>query len=76
MRKKYLIRPAYVYSQSDGQRHWIGAAQLMTLYRVRPVECVIEGAPSARGYHTARLVLLAPKPDGDYALPEAYRGAD
>ncbi len=76
MRKKYLIRPGYVISQSDGQRHWIGPAQLMHLYGVRPAECVIEGTPSARGYSPTALVLLAPKSSGDYALPEVRNGAN
>ncbi len=41
MKTKYVICPGYVTSKNDGQRHYISAKQLMRLYGVNPLECVI-----------------------------------
>ena len=38
---KYVVCPRIIRSKSDGQFHYIGAAQLMSLYRVDPRECEI-----------------------------------
>ena len=64
---KYLIQPGYVYSKTDEQRHYIGIAQLMDLYRVDPSECrIARGAPG----EATGLTVLAPRYDGDYTLPK------
>lgn len=64
--KRYLVRPGVVWSKTDGERHYIDAHRLMDLYRVNPAECVIE-RPGVRG---EGLILLAPRSDGNYTLPE------
>lgn len=29
-----MVHPGYVRSRNDGQTHWVGAAQLLSLYRL------------------------------------------
>lgn len=55
MKPKYVICPGYVTSQTDGQSHYIGAKQLMQLYKVDPRDChVYEPAPyRGIGYYVA-----------------------
>jgi len=78
MKAKYSVRPGYVTSIHDGQRHYITARMLMDLYGVKPYECMIfEPAKwwqerhfrSAEAAH-AGLIALRPRYDGDYMLPE------
>ena len=38
---KYLVKPGYVQSVTDGQWHYITAGQLMRLYKVSPADCFI-----------------------------------
>lgn len=46
MKLKYVICPGTVISKTDGQRHYVGAMQLMRLYGVDQRECEIhEPAP-------------------------------
>ena len=64
---KYLVKPGYVYSKTDGQRHYIGASKLIGLYRVDPKECYISrGGPG----EPEGLIVLSPQYDGNYSLPE------
>ena len=65
--KRYLIVPGVVFSEYDGQRHYLDAVQLMLLYGVRPDECVVWGSGGPYEY----LIRLAPRADGDYHLPPA-----
>lgn len=79
--KKYLPCPGYITSRTDGDRHYIGAGQLASLYRVSMSECeVTSDAEIQRESHTmtaarrkrqAGLIKLGPRPDGDYRLPTA-----
>lgn len=39
--KKYILYPGPITSRSDGQEHFIHAAQLANLYRVRLSECEV-----------------------------------
>jgi hypothetical protein len=74
---KYAVYPGYVTSKNDGDRHWIGATELIRLYGVRIEECEIyEPAPWwPHSYYTwekerlAGLVELRPRYDGNYATP-------
>jgi hypothetical protein len=71
--KKYLVSPGFVFSQRDGDRHWIGADRLMHLYGVDPRECVIDGP----GRHADNLIVLVPRFDGNYSLrAEAQPGEE
>ena len=38
---KYAIRPGHVVSRTDGQVHYVGVAELMHLWGVRPSECIV-----------------------------------
>ncbi len=66
--KKYVICPGWVESQTDGDRHFIGAARLMQLYGVSPAECFVERAWPFRPLPEG-LIPLGPRYRGDYTLP-------
>ena len=40
-KKKYIVFSGHVFSNCDGDRHWIGADRLMQLCGVKPYECYI-----------------------------------
>jgi hypothetical protein len=67
---RYVIRPGWVTSQRDGDRHWISAGKLLTLYRVPPnarVLIVDERAPE--GYRPEPDdYVCEPRFDGNYPL--------
>lgn len=76
-RFKYLVLPGYVSSQNDGDRHFIGAAQLIRLYGVHPSECRILSWDD-EAYETKikqiekenpNVIRLRPRYRGDYTLP-------
>lgn len=66
MKKKYAILPGYVFSRSDGDRHFITAKQLIQLYGVNPAECIEVG----EGVDWTGFIPLSPRDDGDYSLPD------
>lgn len=41
MNKRFVLVPGYVFSENDHERHWIGARQLASLYRVPTEICHI-----------------------------------
>ncbi len=68
--KRYLVCPGWVMSRTDGDRHWIGASQLMQLYGVSPAECVIaRNGIVLPAYRRADLIDLHVRYSGDYSLP-------
>lgn len=73
MRRKYLLHPGWVTSQTDGGRNFISEAQLIRLYGVRREECV-SSASRLFGVDTDTLIDLRPRYDGDYSLPERTPG--
>jgi hypothetical protein len=64
MKPKYLVKPGYVFSKSDGDKHWISADKLIRLYQVNPRECVI----SHPYLDPEDLIVLEPRYDGNYEL--------
>jgi len=66
MEKKYLIYPGRIISQADGQLHFIKAKELMKLYAVNPMECVV----NSRFNHIPKkdLINLHPRYYGDYKV--------
>ncbi len=63
--KKYLLVPDYVWSDTDDDRHWISAAQLVRLYGVPLSECLVwSDAPWFRPDPT--LIRLRPLFGGGY----------
>lgn len=75
MKRKYLLRPGLVRSQKDGDEHYIGVSQLMQLYGVMPGECVIDTPDRSRWHSEEHLVILSPRTDGNYALPDKSEDA-
>jgi hypothetical protein len=82
-RIKYVLCPGMVRSQTDGQRHWIGAFPLAQLYGVTLSECAIyEPVPwwpssfyaEAEKRHKG-LIHLEPREDGDYKIPTTIDAA-
>ena len=70
-RKKYLLCPGWVTSQTDGQHHFISASRLARLYNVRMDECEVfepDARPLAKH---AGLIRLTPRFDGQYKDPHA-----
>jgi len=41
MKKKYVLHPGPLYSRTDDDEHFVGAADLARLYRVRMSECYV-----------------------------------
>lgn len=70
-RIRFLVRPGWVTSRTDGQRHWITADKLMRLYLLRREECIVEGEPSklhttGPRFDTRHLIQITPRYDGNY----------
>ena len=78
MKPKYAVYPGYVTSKSDGDRHYIGPMQLISLYGVDGRECIICEPSSQWGaydYQRAAqqclgLIPLKPQYNGNYSLPQ------
>lgn len=73
MSRRYVLCPGIVTSKSDGQRHYVGPAQLARLYGVPFSECVIfpQEYAQVRGWlDPPGAVYLRPRYDGDYSLPD------
>lgn len=69
-KKRWLLYPGMVTSQTDGQRHHVPASRLPQLFGVDPAECVI-ARPDVPGWKPpSGLTALAPRSNGDYTLPE------
>lgn len=74
---RYAICPGWVTSKEDGDRHFIGSAELMRLYGVKPAECRVcyLDVPREDGEFTRYikafddLLMLKPKASGAYELP-------
>lgn len=67
---KYIIVPGYIKSKNDGEIHYISASQLMRLYKVNPLECIVA---LGKYWHRGRigiesLIVLRPRYDGNYGL--------
>lgn len=72
--KKYLVIGGTIRSKTDGDMHYISPARLCFLYKVNPSECVVVPDGSFKNlcrYAGTNLIVLAPRLDGDYALPNA-----
>jgi hypothetical protein len=69
-RARYVLCPGWITSQNDGDRHYIGAAQLARLYGVNLRDCLVK--PAQEKLHPTDCVgrvFLHPRFDGDYRLP-------
>lgn len=70
--KKYALVPGWITSKNDRQEHFIGAAQLADLYKVKMSECVVVQSDEDLEMvkRKGELVLLGPRYHGDYSLPD------
>ena len=65
--ERYVLHPGYVVSKYDGQKHFISAMHLSSLYGISLRECVIAGRRDFIGKDGD--IHLHPRADGNYALP-------
>ena len=74
--KLWLLKPGYVYSQHDADKHYIGEQQLCHLYGVSRDECyVANDAGRVHGVASEiqeALCPLVPQFSGNYRLPVPY----
>lgn len=83
MTARYLLCPGIVTSRTDGDRHYVGAAELARLYGVPKANClVLPHWSTMNHFHRAslleraargELIALRPRADGDYRLPEVRK---
>jgi len=64
--KKYILHPGYMYSNFDGDKHYISAFQLCLLYSVKWSECVVYVSDNSEGIKD--LISLYPRSDGNYNI--------
>lgn len=64
---KYLIKPGFVISENDGDKHFINSSQLMSLYRVKQSECLFYSKDMPKDMYEG-LVVLEPQFDGNYSI--------
>lgn len=70
MERKYLVVPGYIHSKNDGDRHFIGASQLMRLYGVKPQQCSVVTEDGSTYGRYKDMIVLRPRYDGNYTLPD------
>jgi len=72
----YVLHPGVVISRTDGDRHYIGQSQLISLYRVPPSArvAVDNGRPGRRWPDDA--IHCRPLYDGDYPVFRALEATD
>lgn len=70
---KYVLHPGIVVSKSDGDKHFISAARLCALYRVKWEECVVAKPNWWHGFTQKalnELIHLAPDYTGEYKIAQ------
>lgn len=70
MSKRIILHPGYIYSQNDGDRHYISARQLAELYRLPRRSWIDGSSDSVRGLDLNDFVHLYPRVDGNYEYIE------
>ena len=70
---KYLVKGGYVLSRNDGDRHYVGAGQVIELYGVDPRECKVVKSWSELNFYRRKygedVKVLRPNSAGNYKLP-------
>lgn len=65
----YVLCPDYVTSQCDGQRHFIGADRLASLYGLRLSDCLVNSEEKLAGLtqeQREKIIYLRPQYSGNY----------
>ena len=73
MNIRFLVKPGYIISQKDGDKHYISYSQLIGLYGVHPEMCILYKEGMERYYtpgYLETLVVLEPRNDGNYKKEE------
>ncbi len=69
---EYCLHPGHVISRTDGDRHYVGVSQLMSLYGLKNSECWVRydmtPAHIACACLNAGVMTLYPRADGRYDL--------
>jgi len=71
--KRYVLHPGWVFSKTDGDKHFIGGPRLARLYGVDIQECVFGDVPDYK--ELPGDVHLAPSYSGDYSLDSINKGS-
>ena len=66
---RYILHPGYIFSKSDGDRHFIGAEKLANLYGLPLAKCITANSPGYREQDED--IHLKPRYDGDYSIEVA-----
>lgn len=66
VKPRYVLHPGYVYSQNDGDRHFIGGPRLAALYGVDIRDCVFGDVLQYREQEGD--IHLRPRRNGNYSL--------
>lgn len=74
---RYIIHPGFITSKTDGDFHYVGYQQLVTLYKVDPRDC---GLYSPVNFYPADsmyeyIVHLYPRWDGNYSLEIKHKAS-
>ena len=71
---RYVLHPGYIFSKSDGDRHFIGAERLASLYGLPLAKCII----ATRGGYRKQDgdIHLYPDYDGDYNIDNLKQTPD
>lgn len=64
----YILKPGWIRSKKDGDSHYVGVKALASLYGVPRHRCLVRFGTG--GAVPKNAVFLAPRRDGNYALPE------
>ncbi len=65
---KYAVHPGWITSKHDGQRHYIGIAALVRLYKIQAKEWIVWN--SHFGHLWEDYIHLYPNYHGNYRLPD------
>ncbi|HXO86916.1 MAG TPA: hypothetical protein VN803_15445 [Gemmatimonadales bacterium] len=66
IRPLFVVHPGRVISRNDGDKHYVGVAQLVELYGLRRGEYIVDHGDGVRGADTTKLNHLFPMSGPDY----------
>ena len=74
---RYIIHPGFISSKSDGDVHYVGYKQLVTLYKVDPRDCELYNPVKfyPADYMNEDITHLYPRWDGNYSLETKHKAS-